>query len=69
MSSVQVFYRENLERELERIRETELRSVCKIIYRIVLTVICRCVCVCVCVCMHVHRRTTDHSVLILTIVY
>ena len=36
-----MFYRENLERHLERKRMTELRAVCKVIYGVILTVITR----------------------------
>ena len=36
-----MFYRENLERELEKHRNTELREVCRKIYYVILTVIAR----------------------------
>ena len=36
-----VFYRENLERVLEKQRDTELRAVCRIIYHVILTVVTR----------------------------
>ena len=49
-----MFYREALERSLERLRDAELRTVCKIIFGVVLTVIARCVCVCRHLCMHLH---------------
>lgn len=39
--SSQIFYRENLERHLERQRMLELREVCKVIYGVILTVITR----------------------------
>lgn len=38
---MQVFYRETLERTLERQRDLELRAVCRLIYRIILTVVAR----------------------------
>ena len=36
-----MFYRENLERALEKHRNTELREVCRKIYFVILTVIAR----------------------------
>ena len=38
---VQVFYRENLERVIERTRDIQLRAVCRVIYGVVCTVIAR----------------------------
>ena len=38
---LQIFYRENLERHLERERMKELREVCRVIYGVILTVITR----------------------------
>jgi len=37
----QVFYREHLERHLERERMSELKEVCKVIYGVILTVVTR----------------------------
>ena len=61
-----MFFRENLERVLERNRDTALREVCRVIYHVILTVIARCVCalwggggggMCVCACVCVCHYT------------